>query len=100
MKWMKCLVVLVVLLLVASIPTTDAWAKSKNPEGDKGKNGSEETPRQSVVVASPERGNAISWFVMDRADPTRRLAGPFYAEQSCRASAVGFNNAMCREVRD
>ncbi len=100
MKWMKWLVVLVVLLLVASIPTTDVWAKGKNPEEDKGKNGCGETPTPSVAAASAERENSFSWFVMDQKDPTRRLAGPFYAEQSCKASAVGFNNAMCRAVRD
>ncbi len=99
MKWMKWLVVLVVVLLVASIPTTDAWAKGKDREKDKGNNG-EETPTPSVAVATPERENSVSWFVMDRTDPTRRLAGPFYAEQSCRTSALGFNNAMCRAVRD
>lgn len=100
MKWMKWLVVLVVVLLVASIPTTDAWAKNRNREGDKGKNGCEETPTPSVAAATPERENSVSWFVMDLKDPTRRLAGPFYAEQSCRTSALGFNNAMCRAVRD
>jgi len=108
MKWMKWLVVLVILLLVASIPATDAWAKGNgrdagSREGDKGKDSCEEKPVPApvpTVVAIPDRDASFVWFVMDRTDPTRRLAGPFYAEQSCRTSALGFNNAMCRAVRD
>jgi len=101
MKWMKWLVVLVVLLLVASIPATDAWAKGKNGDGDKGKGDCRETPAPSPAAAiNHEPGNSLVWFVMDRTNPTHRLAGPFYMEQACRASAVGFSNSMCRAVRD
>jgi len=106
MKCMNWLVALVVLLLVASIPATDAWAKGKGREGDgragdagdKGKDRCKETPTPSVAAIA-DREASFVWFVMDRTDPTRRLAGPFYHEQTCKASSAGFNNSMCRVVR-
>jgi hypothetical protein len=104
---MRWLAAIVVLLLVATIPVSDAWAKGKgrdgdrgkNGDGDKGKDGCRETPAPTPNVTA-ERENSVVWYVMDRNDPTRRLAGPFYIEQACKASVNGYNNAMCRAVRD
>jgi hypothetical protein len=107
---MRWLAAIVVLLLVATVPVSDAWAKGRGRDGDKGKNGDgdkgkgdcRETPDPTPTAANvpAERENSVVWYVMDRTDPTRRLAGPFYIEQACKASMNGYNNAVCRAVRD
>jgi hypothetical protein len=101
MTWMKWLAALALLLVLATMPVPAAWAKKDDSDKTPDKPAPEpapEPPAQTVINHQVEL--SFAWYVMDRTDPTIRLAGPYVAEESCRAVLAGYHNGTCRVVRN